>query len=147
MQQRPQKRPKHGYLYLIQVRDGWPELHKIGITQNPPKRFESLSDDNNGHNRILRVIYVAGYKQKEARLKDFFSNRAYKYEPLRGNGSTEVFNLTWLDLAIVVCSMEWWALMDKTGFRLTWYAIITAATLGILYYLFPWAPGLIIENL
>lgn len=141
------KRPKHGYLYLIQVRDSFPELHKIGITQNPPARFESLNDANAGNDRVLQVIYVAGYEEKESYLKDFFSNRAYDYKPLKGNGSTEVFHLTWLDLAIADTAMRWWQLMDDWRIWLAWHLFVFSACVYGLYRLFPWAPRLIIESL
>lgn len=137
------KRPQHGYLYLIQVRDSFPELHKIGITQNPGARFGHLNDDNAGRNTILRVIYVRGYEKKEAWIKDYFSNRAYYFHPFRDNGATEVFRFTWLDLAIVDTTMRWWQLMDDWRFRLAWYVIVFMACAYSLYRLFPWVFDLI----
>ena len=147
MKGRPQRRPKHGYLYLIEVRDKNPWLHKIGITQNPPARFESLGDDNNGHNIVLQCIYVQGYEEKEKWLLDFFKGRGYDYKPFKGNGSSEVFRLTWLDLAIVDTAMRWWELMDDWRARAARNVIVTGFIVWALYRLFPWAPGLIIENL
>lgn len=141
------KRPQHGYLYLIEVRPSRPWLHKVGITQNPSARFLSFDDDNPGGNKVLRVIYVRGYETKEAWIKGYFSNRAYRFHPFRGNGSTEVFRFTWLDLAIITCSMEWWALMDDWRAQLAWYGIVIFGCLYGLYRLFPWAPQLIFESL
>jgi hypothetical protein len=147
MQQRPQKRPKHGYLYFVRVRDSWPELHKIGITQTPKARFENLNEAVNGYLVVLNCIYVAGYEEKEAYLLDYLKGRGYDFKPLKGNGSTEVFWMTWVDQMIVDSCLRWWQLMDDTRIRLAWYAIITGTALGILYYLFPWAPELIFESL
>lgn len=129
------------------MRAGNPWLHKIGITQNPPARFESLSEDNNGHNIVLQCIYVQGYEEKEKWLLNFFTGRGYDYKPLKGNGSSEVFRLTWLDLAIVDTAMRWWQLMDDWRARTARNVIVTGSILYGLYRLFPWAPGLIIENL
>jgi hypothetical protein len=130
----------------MQVRPARPCLHKIGITQKPSRRFESLNDDNSGKNRVMRVIYVKGYEEKEAWVKNYFSNRAYFYHPLRGNGATEVFRFTWLDLAIITLSMEWWAIMDDWKASLVWSALkLGAVWLGI-EYLFPGITGVLIEE-
>lgn len=131
------KRPQHGYLYLIQVHPKRPWLHKIGITQNPLKRFESLNDDNDGRNKLLRVIYVKGYERYEAWIKEYFSNRAYEYHPLKGNGSTEVFRFTMLDLAIITLAMEWWALLDRWYVALAWNVAKIAALALVLEIFFP----------
>lgn len=131
------KKPQHGYLYLIQVHPSRPWLHKIGITQKPQKRFDSLNEDNDGRNKLLRVIYVKGYERYEAWIKDYFSSRAYEYHPLKGNGSTEVFRFTWLDLAIITLAMEWWALMDRWYFRLAWGAVKLSAIAYAFHLLFP----------
>ncbi len=145
--QRAKKRPKHGHIYLVMVQDGFDQLHKIGITQNPEARFESLNDAVNGRLVVLNCIYVARYEEKEAYLLNFFKGRGYDYKPLKGNGSSEVFRLTWLDLAIVDTAMRWWELMDDWRIRLAWYGIVFFACGYGLYRLFPWAPGLILENL
>lgn len=147
MQKGIRKRPKHGYLYFVQVRDSLPELHKIGITQNPEARFESLNEAVNGHLVVLNCIYVAGYEEKEAYLLDFLKGRGYDFKPLKGNGSSEVFAMTWVDLMIVDTSMRWWQLMDDWRFRLAWNLIVIFACAYGLYRLFPWAPRLIINSL
>jgi len=141
------KKPKHGYIYLIQVRKGNPWLHKIGITQNPPARFESLNDANAGQNIVLQYIYVARYEEKEAWLLNFCKGRGYEYKPFAGNGSTEVFRLTWLDLAIVDSAMRWWELMDDWRARTVWNLIVVFGVLYVIYRVFPWIPGLIFESL
>lgn len=144
MQKSSKKKPNHGYLYLIQVRDRIPWLHKVGITQNPSARFGHLNDDNAGQNILLRVIYVKGYEKKEAWIKDYFSNRAYYYHPFRQNGATEVFHFTWLDLAIITCALEWWALMDDWRIWLAWHLILFTACVYGFYCLFPWVFGRIV---
>lgn len=147
MQKGIQKRPKHGYMYLVKVRDANPELHKIGITQNPEARFDSLNKAINGHLVILNCIYVARYKEKEDYFLDFLKGREYDFKPLEGNGSSEVFDMTWLDLLIVDSAMRWWRLMDDWRVRLAWYVIVFSALAYGLYRLFPWAPRLIIDSL
>lgn len=141
------KRPKHSYLYFVQVRDSFPELYKIGVTQNPPARFESLNEAVNGHMVVLNCVYVAGYEEKEAYLLDFLKGRGYDFKPLKGNGSSEVFAMTWVDLAIVDSCLRWWALMDDWRIWLAWKLIVFSACAYGLYRLFPWAPKMIIENL
>ena len=138
------KKPKHGYLYLVQVRDSFPELHKIGVTQNPAARFDNLNEALNGHLVVLRCIYVAGYEAKEAYLLDFLKGRGYDYKPLSGNGSSEVFQMTWLDLAIVDISMRWWELMDDWRLWAAWHLILFTACGYGLYKLFPWVFDLIL---
>ncbi len=145
--QRAKKRPKHGHIYLVMVQDGFSQLHKVGITQNPEARFESLNDAVNGRLVVLNCIYVARYEEKEAYLLNFFKGRGYDFKPLKGNGSSEVFRLTWLDLAIVDTAMRWWELMDDWRARLARNVIVSGFIVWALYRLFPWAPGLIIENL
>lgn len=124
---------KKGFLYLLEVHPRRPWLHKVGITQNPPARFESLSE--NSPIRLLRVIHVRNYEKREAWLKDYFSNRAVYFHPLRGNGATEVFRFTWLDLAIVTLSMEWWALKEDPRVRFGLALFYTLAPPLALYAL------------
>lgn len=141
------RKPKHGCLYLVEVRKRNPWLHKVGITQNTAARFESLNDANAGRNVVLRVIYVKGYEKKEAWIKDYFSNRAYYYHPFRANGATEVFHFTWLDLAIITCAMEWWALMDDWRIWLAWHLFVFSAFGYGIYWLFPGAFKYLISQL
>lgn len=136
-------RVTRGYLYLIRV-SRWPELHKVGITQNPTGRFLSFEDSNPKGNRLLRIIYVKGYDRKEEWIKDYFSNRAKFFHPFRDNGATEVFRFTWLDLAIVTTCMEWWALMDNWKFRLGWYLTLTLAPVVAISIWAPWVIDLIV---
>lgn len=135
------KKVSNGYLYLIEVRPKRPWLHKIGITQNPTFRFESLSESNGKGVKLLRVIYVRKYEEREAWIKDYFSNRQVFYHPLKGNGATEVFRFTMLDLAIITLSMEYWALMEDWRVRSgLWFAGL--ASFLIAFYL--WAPDLFV---
>lgn len=131
------KKPKHGYLYLIEVRPRRPWLHKIGITQNPSARFESIGESNGDPAKVLRVVYVKGYERHEAKIKDYFSNRQYVYHPLKGNGSTEVFRFTWLDLAIITIYMEWLVLMEDWRIVTGLYLI---ALLALAYGIYSWSP-------
>lgn len=127
---------KKGFLYLLEVHPRRPWLHKVGITQNPPARFESLSE--NSPIRLLRVIHVRNYEKREAWIKDYFSNRAVYFHPLRGNGATEVFRFTWLDLAIITLSMEWWALKEDPRVRAALALFYILAPLVGLYALDDW---------
>jgi hypothetical protein len=123
-------------LYLVQV-SKHPELHKIGITSNPNFRFESFEEDNPGKNITLKVIYIKNNLKHETFLKDYFSNRAVYYTPLAGNGATEVFRLTWLDLAICVLYMEKVRLMQNWKVQGLLFIGIPITFIAGLYYLDP----------
>lgn len=133
------KKVRNGYLYLIEVRPRSPWLHKIGVTQNPRARFDSLGESNGAPPKVLRVIYVRDYERHEAYLKDYFSNRRVFYHPLKGNGATEVFRFTMLDLAILSLYMEWYNLWEDWRFRAGLYA---AAVVGFLICFYAWSPDM-----
>lgn len=123
-------------LYLVRV-SLRPELHKIGISSNTNLRFESFEEDNPKKNTVLKVIVIRNARKHEAFLLDYFSNRARYYEPLSGNGATEVFALTWLDLAICILYMWRVDLLQRWKVRALLFVLVFLTFTGGFYYLDP----------
>lgn len=121
------------YLYLVRV-CLHPELHKIGISSNTVFRFESFEEDNPGKNTVLKIIYIRNAEKHEDFLLDYFSNRARRYAPLEGNGSTEVFALTWLDLAICILYMERVRILQNRKVQALLFVAILTTFIGGLFY-------------
>ena len=87
------------YLYLIQLPG---DRVKIGITRNPPARLRSIDKATDGYREeIWRIVRIFRAYEYEQWLHDLFSDKIRFFRPLKGNGGTEVFRLTWLEMILL----------------------------------------------
>lgn len=89
-------------MFLIWI-VGPPAYRKIGITHGKKldDRFRSISASTKDYDdRVELVVRSRNPRKWEDRLHKFFSDKQRYYEPLKGNGATEVFVLNPMEVLI-----------------------------------------------
>lgn len=79
------------------------------------------------------MVKVRNCEKHEAYLHDFFAGKERYFEPLRGNGATEVFRLTWLDLAICILYMHRIRILQDRRVQGLLFVIFWATFIVLLY--------------
>jgi hypothetical protein len=124
---------KKEYLYFIQV---GPRLYKIGITKKLNKRFKSISEDTEGFEDVLiAAVRIRRAYQNEQRLHDKWGDKNEYMEDLQGNGGTEVFKLTWLDVLFIKLELYYIKIMQVLTVFFLWFFLF-ASVLGYIFFSF-----------